>query len=171
MDKHFVLCSPTLENLNYPFKKSEAQGGHKVNWFPIHHQLINGSIWIGLGWVGALEQGCKKVMSEKRSSPQAPGKVRGSTSSAGGRCSSDTVQFHTVRTQERRGDINSCFSVLTHWFMLTTNESRSTLSSLKAVIQQVLLCSSSAHSIFSSLQSLLTLLGCQPNTRHSGTVN
>lgn len=35
-----------------------------------------------------------------------------------------------------------------------------TLSSLKAVIQHVLLCSSSAHSIFSSLQSLLALLGC-----------
>ena len=42
----------------------------------------------------------------------------------------------------------------------------STFSSLKAVVQQVRLCSSSAHSIFSSLHSLLALLGWKGQRVH-----
>lgn len=61
----------------FPLRKKEEQGGRIENWFPIHHQLINGSIWIGLGLVRALERGCKRVMSESRSSPQAPRKAGG----------------------------------------------------------------------------------------------
>lgn len=173
--------------------KSEAGGSRKVNWLPFYHQLINGSLWTGLGWVGALVWGCNKVMSESRSSPQAQRKARGWTSSAGGRCSSDTALFHTVETRGDRWQMWQTFKRKTiyksslHWAPISSMHQLSvnctvrhgrhikvkgfTLSSLKAVIQQVLLCSSSAHSIFSSLQSLLTLLGCQPNRRHSGAVN
>lgn len=97
-----------------PKKSGEAQRGHRVNWFPVRHQLINGSIWIGLGWVGALEPRRKQVMSQSRSSPQALWKVKGWSSSAGGRCSSDTGRCRTVwTTAERRGGVKSSFQTLT----------------------------------------------------------
>lgn len=58
----------------------------------------------GGGSGGTLER-------DVRSSPQARRTVTGWTSSAAGRCSSDTVRSQTVReTQEKEGDVSAtCF--------------------------------------------------------------
>lgn len=90
-----------------------------------------------------------------RSSPRARRRARGWTSSAVERCSSGTARSRTERRETMV--LQRCWLIPR---IVIFAGKGPTLSSLKAVIQHVLLCSSSAHSIFSSLQSLLALLGC-----------